>query len=570
MTAPAPDIGNQVHLEGHRKRAVETARSRLLAVAGVLAAVYLSIAGRLVDLTLLHDGQEPRRVLAHGADGLRTGRADVTDRRGRLLATNLLTASLFADPQLVPDPAAAAARLARVLPELDEAAVVARLGTDSRFVWLRRHLTPDQQYEVNRLGIPGLDFQREERRVYPMGRMAAHVLGFTDADNRGLTGIERYFDEALRTRDEALALALDVRAQHALQDELALAKRRHRAIGAAGIVLDARTGEVVAMASLPDFDPNRPHGIDDDALFNRTTLGVYEMGSTFKIFNTAMALDGGVATLASGYDATHPIRISRYAIRDYHAKRRRLSVPEIFVYSSNIGSAKMALAAGGERQRAFLGRLGLLRRPEIELPEIGLPLAPARWGEVSVMTIAFGHGLAVSPLQLVAGVAAVVNGGVLRPPTLIRRPAGRPVPGTRILSAATSDKMRRLMRLVVRHGTGRRAAAKGYMVGGKTGTAEKAKGGRYRERTVISSFVAAFPIQDPRFVVFAMIDEAKPTAETHGYVTGGWVAAPVVRGVIERIAPLLGVPPVDESDDALRRRMAVPAAPGAEKRLASF
>ena len=487
------DSSDRVRLEGHRKLAIETARSRLLVVAGVLAAVFLSIAGRLVDLTLLHEGHEPAPAQAHGIDRLQTGRADVTDRNGQLLATNLLTASLYADPQLVPEPAAAAQRLVQVLPGLDEATVRSKLKTDRRFVWLDRHLTPEQQYEVNRLGIPGLNFQREERRLYPMGRLAAHVLGFTDADNRGLSGVERHFDEALRTRRDALALSIDVRVQHALHDELAQAMHRHHAIGAAGIVMNTNTGEVVAMASLPDFDPNGLRRIDDTKLFNRNTLGVYEMGSTFKIFTTAMALDTGTATLRSGYDASKPIRVSRYAIRDFHGKRRWLSVPEIFIYSSNIGSAKMALAVGGRRHRAFMARLGLLRPPPIELPEVSAPLVPPKWGDINVMTIAFGHGLAVSPLQLVVGVSAVVNGGILYPPTLLKRTSNQSIPGLRIVSAATSDKMRRLMHLAVASGTGRRAAANGYMVGGKTGTAEKVEGRRYRGKTVIASFVGRLP-----------------------------------------------------------------------------
>ena len=329
------------------------------------------------------------------------------------------------------------------------------------------------------------------------------------------------------------------------------------AVGAAGLVLDVATGEMVAMVSLPDFDPNRPALIEPASLFNRNTLGVYEMGSTFKIFTTAQALEIGSTTLGGGYDATRPIRVSRYLIRDYHAKRRWLSTPEIFIYSSNIGAAKMARDVGGDRQRAFMGRLGLLSRPPLQLYEIGAPLVPRVWRPVNTMTIAYGHGLAVSPVQLAAAVAAVVNGGIFYPPTLIKRRAGEDIVGTRILSSATSEKMRRLLRLAVVKGTGKNADAAGYMVGGKTGTADQVSDRRYRANSLLSSFVAAFPIQRPRYVVFVMVDRPRGTARTNGYATGGWVAAPVVRRVVERIAPILRVPAVDENSEHMRRRMAV-------------
>ncbi len=548
---------NLVQLEGERKQAIDTARNRLLVTGAVFAAIFLFIGIRLVEVAMIQSGQEPRLAGKRASESIRTGRADITDRNGVLLATSLTTASLYANPRIVLDAEDAARKLVAVLPDLGEASVLAKLRQKRRFVWLRRHLTPDQQYAVNRLGLPGIDFQSEERRIYPLARAAAHVLGYTDPDNRGLAGVENYFDEGLRSRRRPLALSLDIRVQHALKIELRGAMKEFRAIGAAGIVLDARNGEVVAMVSLPDFDPNRSGSIDDDARFNRTTLGVYEMGSTFKIFTTALALDTGTASLSDGYDASRPIRVARFWIRDHGAKRRWLSVPEIFIYSSNIGSAKMAKRVGGKRQRSFMGRLGMLSRPPIELTEIGAPLAPTKWRDINTMTIGFGHGLAVSPVQLASGVAAVINGGVMYPTTLIKRREDEPLIGSRVLSASTSEKMRRLMRLNVERGTGRRAAVRGYMVGGKTGTAEKVSGRRYATKALLSSFVAAFPIHAPRYVVFAMLDEARGNASTHGYATGGWVAAPIVARVVARAAPLLGVTPVDEDADALKRRMAV-------------
>ncbi len=548
---------NLVRLEGDRKQALDTGRNRLLVAGAVFTAGFLVIGLRLADLTLIERPGEPRLARSGVASVFTTGRANLVDRNGALIATSLATASLSADPRVVPDPERAADRLVAVLPDLSAATVVAKLRSSRRFVWLRRHLTPEQQYEVNRLGIPGLDFERERRRIYPMGRLASHIVGFTDIDNRGIAGIEAYFDDELRSRLTPIELSIDVRVQYVLRQGLSDAMAEFSAIGAAGVILDVASGEVLAMVSLPDFDPNRPALIEPGTLFNRSTQGVYEMGSTFKIFTTAQALEIGSTSLDGGYDATRPIRVARFLIRDYHGKRRWLSTPEIFIYSSNIGAAKMARDIGGARQRAFMGRIGLLSRPAIELREVGAPLVPRVWRAVNTMTIAYGHGLAVSAIQLVAGVAAVVNGGVFYPPTLLKRRAGEDIVGARVLSPATSEKMRRLLRLAVVQGTGKLANATGYMVGGKTGTADKVSNRGYGGKSVLSSFVAAFPVHRPRYVVFVMLDEAQGTARTNGYATGGWVAAPVVRRVIERIAPILRVATVDEDSDRMRRRMAV-------------
>ena len=536
--------------------AIEVARSRVIVMGALFSLVFFVIAARLVDVTVLTDRDTARSASAHGAGWAAPKRAAITDRNGTLIATSLTTASLYADASLVPDYKRAARKLVAALPDLDLAEVTAKLASKRGFVWLKRHLTPKQQHEVNRLGIPGLDFQREERRVYPAGRIASHVVGFTDVDGRGIAGVERHFDNQLRADDTTLALSIDIRVQQVLHRELADAMRHFDAIGAAGIVLDATNGAVVAMVSLPDFDPNRPMAIGPDARFNRNTLGVYEMGSTFKIFTTAMALDSGVATLESGYDARKPIRVSRFVIRDYHAKKRWLTVPEIFMYSSNIGSVKMALDVGQARQRKFLKDLGMFAPPPIELPETGQPLLPPKWRQINTMTIAFGHGLSITPLHLASGVAAMVNGGVYYTPTLVKRDAPRVI-GRRVISAATSDKIRRLLRLVVAKGTGRKAGAEGFLVGGKTGTAEKVGERRYRRRALLSSFVAAFPMNQPRYVVLAMLDEAKGRKETFGYATGGWVAAPIVKEVVNRIAPILRVRPVDETAPVIQRQMHV-------------
>jgi len=545
-------------LETPLPEAVRVGRARLLVAAICFAFGFAAVGARLVQLTLLKTGGEPALASAGAASAPPVERANIVDRNGALLASNLTTASLYADARVVLDPEGAAAKLVRALPELSHAEVLGKLKSGRPFVWIKRNLAPRQQNDINALGIPGLAFQEEQRRVYPQGALAAHVLGYTDVDGNGIAGVERFFDDDLKDRarrGEDLRLSLDMRVQHAVRDELQATVARFSAEGAGALVLDVRTGEVLALVSLPDFDPNHAGGAGPLERFNRVTLGVYELGSVFKIFTAAMALDAGKVTLADGYDATNPIKISRFTIRDDHPKRRWLSVPEIFMYSSNIGAAKMALDVGAPGQQAFLGRLGLLRRATIELPEVGAPLSPSPWREINTMTVAFGHGVAISPLQMASGVASVVNGGILRPATLVRRDA--PAAGQRVLSQRTSDVMRRLLRLVVVEGTGKKAEAEGYVVGGKTGTAEKANGRSYNRRALLSSFIGAFPMNAPRYVVYVVIDEPTGTRETHGFATAGWTAAPTMSRVVSRIAPLLGVTPVDDERPEIREAMAV-------------
>jgi cell division protein FtsI (penicillin-binding protein 3) len=537
-----------IRFDGATKQALETGRTRLLFASLLFAVAFLVVAGRLVSVALLSSSGEPSIAETPRATQLETERADIVDRNGIVLATNLVTASLYANPREVPNPRAAAAALSKVLPELKQDEVELKLASEKSFVWLKRNLTPKQQYAVNRLGIPGLSFQREERRVYPHGNLAAHILGFTDIDNRGIAGVEKQFEARLAEEHAPLALSMDIRLQHILKEELSKSVEDFSAIGGAGVILDARTGEVLAMVSLPDFDPNEPGRASADTRFNRATLGVYEMGSVFKVFTTSMALDEGVTSLKGGYDASHPIKVARYTITDYHAKNRWLSVPEIFIYSSNIGSAKMALDVGPEGQRAFLKKLGMLSPVALELPELGDPQGPVQWKELAAMTIAFGHGLSVTPMHVAGGVATVVNGGLKVQPTLVKRE--EPVEGVRLIKPETSDAMRGLMRLVVERGTGKNADAPGYRVGGKTGTAEKAAAQGYKHSALISSFVGAFPMDAPRYVIFMAIDEPKPNKESHGYATGGWVAAPAVKRLVERMAPLVGIAPIEEEDGA--------------------
>jgi cell division protein FtsI (penicillin-binding protein 3) len=503
-------------------------------------------------------------------------RADIVDRNGKLLATTLDSPSVYANPKQILDPADATRKLVKVFPSLRSADVYAKLTSEKSFVYIKRHLTPHEQFEVNQLGIPGLQFQHEERRVYPDATLTAHVVGYTGIDNSGFAGLERGLDNTLKDGREPLQLSLDLRIQYVLHEELQRVIDDFTAKGAAGLIMDVNTGEVLSMVSLPDFDPNHPGAADPDhpaitvadRMFNRNTLGVYELGSIFKIFTVAMALDYGTSTLTSTYDATHPINIGRFTIGDYHGKHRVLSVPEILMYSSNIGAAKMAMAAGGQRQREFLARIGLLKPPKIEVSEAAAPHFPAKWREVNVMTIAFGHGISVTPLSFASAAAALVNGGVLRQATLVKQPPDYAPQGQQVISAKTSEQMRKLMRLVVEHGTGTMAAAPGYLVGGKTGTADKVSGRHYAERKLLSSFVGIFPINDPKYLLLTMVDEPHPNKQTHGYATAGWTVAPATSRIIQRIAPLLGVQPVDEAAPEIQRALMVESLQG--KRLEAY
>lgn len=519
--------------------AMETARNRLVATGFAFLIAFLMIVGRLVDLTLFDQGKD----VAAGGETVQTARrGDIVDRNGIIVATSLPTASLYADPKEIIDPVGAAQALREVFPAMERSALLAKLTQASRFVWIKRNLRPEEHFAVNRLGIPGLKFQPEYRRVYPHGREAAHVLGLANIDGQGIAGIEQQYN-GLLSNSETVRLTLDMRVQHMLREELDAAQKEFRAIGAAGLVLDAETGAVIAMVSLPDFDPNNPGEADKDARFNHITKGVYEIGSVFKVFTVAMALDSNTTSLERGYDASRPLQIGGHTISDYHAQNRWMSTPEILVHSSNVGSALMARDVGGALQRKYLKAFGLLGTATIDLPEVGETLAPNPWRDINTLTIGFGHGIATTPIQISSAVAAIVNGGVLRPASLLYRDRSELTPGDRVISARTSKQVGALMRMVVRFGTATRADVPGYDVGGKTGTAEKLINGFYRKDQRLSSFVGAFPMEAPRYVVFAMLDEPKGNRSTFNYATAGWVAAPVIGRMVQRMAPLLGIAP---------------------------
>jgi cell division protein FtsI (penicillin-binding protein 3) len=536
-------LEDRITLEGVAKAAMARTRQRLTYATIAFGVVFAVLFVRLVDVTMLREGAalKTARVTSEAS----YFRADIVDRTGEILATDLQAASLYADARVVWDPAETALALKTAVPGIDVAALTKKLQSRQAFVWIKRNLPPRQQEAVRQLGIPGLHFRAEPRRVYPNGRTAAHALGYVNVDNHGLAGIERGAEDAIlekRNKGGVVELSLDLRVQHALADELASAIATFRAKAAAGLVMDVDTGEILALSSLPDFDPNEPGQATKDGLFNRVTLGVYEMGSTFKTFSTAMALDTQKVTMTSQFDATDPITYGQFTISDFHPEKRPLTVPEIFVHSSNIGTAKMALAAGTPAQRAYLAKMGLLTPIASEIKEVGTPIVPKQWGELETMTVAYGHGIAVTPLHVAAVSAALVNGGRLMKPTLLKRNPAEVVPFTRVVSERTSSQMRELLRMVVTQGTGSLADVAGYPVAGKTGTAEKTVGKGYARTALFNSFMGVFPAKNPRYLVLVLLDEPQPTEATKGFATAGWTAAPTAGKVIARIAPMLNVP----------------------------
>lgn len=540
----------------HCESAAEVGRARLFVAGAAFAVAFCVITVKLVDASLYDPARtvriDPGRASVQPTERPAL-RADIVDRNGELIATSLPVSSLCARPKLVRDPAAAAFLTAGVLGDANAAAIQADLERGRDFVWLKRHITPKQHQDLLGLGLPGLCFEREQRRVYPQSGLAAHVAGFTDLDGSGLAGIERAFDDVLKEREGPLELSIDLRVQRIVRDEVQRAMERFNAIGGVGLMMDVHTAEVVAMVSLPDFDPNAPGGASDDARFNRGALGVYEMGSTFKLLTAAQAMQAGTSKLRTRFDATKPLKIGRFSIRDFHAKNRWLTLEEVLIHSSNIGAAKVAEASGPAAQRAFLQKIGMLKPSGVEIPERGAPLVPRRWTEAYMLTIAFGHGLAVTPMHLAAAISALVNGGEFRQPTVLKRLEGDRPLGRRVISEKVSANVRRLMREVVMNGTGKKADTDAYPVGGKTGTAEKARGRRGYDRDAkLASFVSAFPIHAPRYVLLVMVDEPKGRKDTFGYATGGWVAAPAVKRIIDRAAPILAMPPLGADDRARR------------------
>ncbi|GGD92369.1 peptidoglycan glycosyltransferase [Aureimonas endophytica] len=553
-TLPFPPFRKRARTEAEapfvRREPVSGNRVRFKIAMVAFCSIYAIIGGRLVWW-----GAKPSDGGGyHGFAQVVADRPDLVDRNGEVLATDIKTASLFAEPRRILDPDEATELLTGVLPDLNARQLRTKLASGAGFVWLKRELTPKQQQQIFELGIPGIGFRTEKRRFYPGGNTASHIIGAVNVDNQGIAGMEKYIDDqglrdiqnlglAGKSELEPVKLSIDLRVQHIMRDELAAAMVRYKALAAGGVILDVETGEVLAMASLPDYNPNEPAEALKKENLNRMSAGVFEMGSTFKSFTTAMALDSGKVKITDVFN-TNPFYVQGFTIKEFHSKHRPLSVPEIFQYSSNVGSAHEADIVGVEGHQAFLTRLGILSRMKTELPEVATPTQPKVWKKINSMTIAYGHGVATTPLQTAVGAVALMNGGYLIPPTFLPRTKEEADKlKKQVVSKRVSDEMRYLYDLNGERGSGRSAQVSGYRVGGKTGTAEKVVNGRYSGNKKFNAYLASFPIDAPRYVVLVVIDEPQ-VEEGKSNAQAAANAAPTAGAIIRRSAALLKVKPV--------------------------
>ncbi|MDY0958312.1 MULTISPECIES: peptidoglycan D,D-transpeptidase FtsI family protein [unclassified Sphingomonas] len=550
----ARPVGTQ-RTAGQRHALVATTHMRLMMLMMLFGAAVLVVIGRLMLLAVFAGPADAATRTATLA-----ARGDIVDRNGAPLARTIDSWTIAVHPKkLIGDPMEVAARLAALMPDRgDQAWFYNQLTRKANFVYLQRRASPTLVEQVNAIGEPGLVFDRETQRLYPQSALAAHALGFLSTDGHGMSGMERVLDERLLNPAQAgkpVALSIDTRAQAALESELGRAMNTFSARGGGGIILDVHTGEVIAMVSLPTFNPNRVGMAGTEELRNITTQSVFELGSTFKPITMAVAMENGVVTsMARRFDATHPLKVGGYTIHDEQGDPKRwLNMAETLIYSSNIATARIADEIGPQRMQTMFKKLGFDTKPDIELREKGRPLLPTYWARTTTMTTAYGHGIAVTPLHLASAYATLVNGGIWRPATLMKVEPGHGAAGRRVISEATSARMRQMLRLIVMRGTGRKGDAPGYRVGGKTGTAEAAVAGGYDRSRNVATFAAAFPMDAPRYVVLAMLDSPKGTKETGGWKTAAWNAAPVVGRTITRVGAMLGVVPdankdVDVSD----------------------
>ena len=551
LARPLPQRGGNAR----RHALLATSHARLMMLMLLFGAGVLLIVMRLAWLAVFTEPATSRDAAA----ALVPLRADIVDRNGAPLARTIDAWSIGVHPRdIIGDRRAIAQQLAALIPNHDEAYYYAKLTQDVSFTYIERRALPDVVEKVNAIGEPAIVFSREPERLYPQSKLADHVLGFVDYTGHGALGMERALDSRLLAegaRSQPVALSIDSRVQAAMESELGAAMATFQAKAAVGIVEDVHTGEIVAMTSLPQFNPNRIKDATPDQLRNNATQSVFELGSTFKPITMAEAIESGTVTsMSRRFDATRPLQVGRYTIHDLASDPKRwLNIPETLIYSSNVATARIADLIGEQGMKDIFHKMHFDTRPDIELKEKGSPLWPKYWARTTTMTTGYGHGIAITPLQLANAYATLVNGGVWRPTTLLKVAPGEAAAGERVLSQATSDRMRQLLRLVVLKGTGSRADAPGYRVGGKTGTAEIADAGGYDKHRNVATFAAVFPIDRPRYVVVTMLDAPVATAETYGWTTAAWNVVPVANRVIQRIGPLLGVLPdvnrdIDESD----------------------
>lgn len=546
----------RVQLVNVRQRLLLTAHLRALWVLGLFALVAFAAIVRVVHLGLFADALDHRTL----TDALLPSRGEITDRNGVPLARAFPAYALWYNPKaladggspLVKQPREVAQELAAIFPDMDVAETARRLAS-RKPGYLRRRILPEDANRIQQIGELALEIPKEKDRFYPQGSMAAHVLGYVAADGHGRVGMEQVLDKQLldpAQRGTPVALSIDSRVQGALEDELRKGMLATDAVGAAGIVLDVDTGEIMALASLPEFDPNRIDAAGEKLMFNRVTNQVYELGSTFKPLTVAAAIDAGVVTdLSRRYQANRPLAIGGFQIRDSHTIGASLNVPETLIHSSNIVTAQIADNLGPKAMKRVMADLGMNERPYIELPARGFPIWPSGdWPRLRAMTVSYGHGIAVTPLHLASAYATMVNGGIWRPATLHKLAPADVPKGRRVFKASTSARMNQLLRMIAVYGTGRNANAPGFRVGGKTGSAEKPGAGGYRRSTLVSTFAAAFPMDRPRYAIIAMLDEPKGTVASSFQRTAAWNAAPIVGKLVPRIGPMLGVMPDDRKD----------------------
>lgn len=537
---------------------LSTVRNRLAFAMLAFVLIYGAICVRLFDVCINPQAGIKRTFEVaeelHSYNKSPIKRADIIDRNGTIVATSLPTVNLYANPRKIPNIKTAAIQLAQILPDIRYEDIFDKLNGRGKFVYIKRNLSPSQQYQINVLGIPGLEFENGEKRIYPHKNLFAHIIGKTNIDNSGVSGIEKNLDERLSQSDIPLQLTIDAGIQDTIREELKLAVEKYNAEGAAAILMDVNTSEIIAMISLPDFDPNSGVLPPERAQFNFSTKGVYEPGSVLKIFNAALGLESGKVKVTDRFDATNPLKLRYNTIKDYRGENRWLTLPEVLIYSSNIGSAQIALRVGKKEQQSFLENLGFFTAVNnIEVEEKGYPLVPKRWGEETTATVGYGYGISVTPLHLVTAFSSVINGGMYHNPTLLKDNVNKEE--HRVVSYNTSKEMRKLLRGVVVEGSGKRANILGYEVAGKTGTANKLVNGKYMDKKVMTSFLATFPVSSPKYALFIMMDEPKATKETWGFVTSGWNTVPTAGKIIATIAPQLDIKANFDLDELRRSRI---------------
>jgi len=548
-------------LEGELNKVIEKSKIRLLFLVSAVCITFIIIAAKTVKLTFFLDSEiKESKVITAKKNLKEFKRPKIYDREGNLISTSLKTSSLFANPKIMIEKEKAANELSKIFPSLKKSDLLEKFNSDKSFIWIKRNLHPQQKYRANAIGVPGLIFKDEEKRIYPHGGLFSHLIGTVGIDGNGLAGLERGLDKKIKESNNGIddiTTSLDIRVQTIVREEVLKQVKKHKAKKGIGIVLNVTNGEVISAVNYPDFDSNLPGKAKNKNMFNSITLGNYELGSIFKPISFAMGLEENKVKMWSVIDASEPLEVSRFTITDFHPKERKLSLPEILMYSSNIGTAKIAKRVGNSKMKEYFEKLKFYEKLDIEVPEKSKPIMPRVWRDVNTLTASYGHGIASSPMHAVAAIATTINGGLYFQPTIIKQ--AKPPVGKRIFSKKTSDNMRKLMRLVVseKGASGGKGEAKGYFVGGKTGTAEKLSDGKYDKKKLTSSFVGVFPMTKPEYIVLVTLDEPKGTKDTWNFATGGWVSAPAVSKIISRIAPILKVEPVNENDPKIKKEFKV-------------